>query len=414
MNRWPMMGWAILAVAALMPSLAVAAEQTGLDGLLRANRWPVTVSAQGLGGPGAEKIQAWADEAQFFMLGEDHGSAGLARFATALSRTLGPRGYRHTAIEVDPLMTAKVTAALRGGKQGLTQYLATDQRELSLPFFSWSEEADFLASALEFGPVWGLDQSFIGAAHVHLEEIAALSTSRRVRDTALAMAKEARAKPLGFLGSVDIARLQMLRAVMPADETPAARDLAEQLIASSVIYEPFVRGQGSRYAANFARETMMKRYFQAAFLAAERGGAKSPKVLLKFGANHLQRGLSTTRVPALGNFLAEYAFTMIGKPVFNLSMLCGPGGEMASFQGDPSACDERFQQTFGPISPYLMADGATLFDLRPLRDAPALWQAWPQEFKEWVWSYDAIVVVKGGGPAQSLVVREQTRNPTRP
>lgn len=402
-----------IAVAFVWSSAAAAAEPSALDALLAANRWPVTVSKQGLDGEGASRITAWADEAQFFMLGEDHGHAGLAHFATALSRTLGPRGYRHTAIEVDPLMTAKLAATMKGGKASLTRYLAEDQRVLAMPFFGWSEEADFIATALEFGPLWGLDQTFIGAAHVHLDEIAALSRTPAVRAVAGQLAKAARARPLGLLGTIDVRELAALRQAMPPEEDPAARALTDQLIESSLIYEPFVRGQGStyrsKYAANLAREAMMKRYFLAAFTAAVKSEGKPPKVLLKFGANHLQRGLSSTRVPSLGNFLAEYAFSALGRPVFNLSMLCGPGGQMASFQGEATSCDAGFRRVYGPLEPHLADQGATLFDLRPLRDRPDLWQSWPQEFKEWVWSYDAVVVVRGGGPSQTLVPRTPTR-----
>jgi hypothetical protein len=401
--------WIALALWLALPTGAHAAEKNELEALLTANRWAVSVSKPGLGGEGASRITAWADEAQFFMLGEDHGSAGLAQFANALSRTLGQRGYRHTAIEIDPLMTAKLTAAMKGGKAGLARYLADDQRSLALPFFAWSEEADFIATALEFGPIWGLDQTFIGAAHIHLDEIGALSKTPAVRSIAAQLAKAARANPLGLLGTIDVAHLVTLREAMPPEEDPAARALADQLIESSLIYEPFVRGQGSKYAANLRREAMMKRYFLAAFTAATKAQGKPPKVLLKFGANHLQRGLSSTRVPALGNFLAEYAFTTLDRPVFNLSMVCGPGGQMADFQGRASACDGGFNGLFGPFGPHLLPDGATLFDLRPLRDRPELWQSWPQSLREWVWSYDALVVVKGGGPSQLLVSRGATR-----
>jgi hypothetical protein len=401
--------WIALAFMLVLPACAYGAEQNELETLLHANRWAVTASKQGLSGEGANRIAAWADEAQFFMLGEDHGSAGLAQFATALSRTLGQRGYRHTAIEVDPLMTAKLSMAMKGGKAGLARYLAEDQRMLAIPFFGWSEEADFIGTALEFGPLWGLDQTFVGAAHVHLDEIGALSKTPAVRAMAAQLAKLARSKPLGLLGAIEVEHLAALRDAMPPEEDPAARALADQLIESSLIYEPFVRRQGSQYAANFAREAMMKRYFLAAFTAATKSEGKPPKVLLKFGANHLQRGLSSTRVPALGNFLAEYAFATLNRPVFNLSMVCGPGGQMASFQGSAVACDAGFDEVYGPLGPHLLAEGATLFDLRPLRDRPDLWRTWPQPLKEWIWSYDALVVVKGGGASTPLVPRAAAR-----
>jgi len=297
-------------------------------------------------------------------------------------------------------MTRLLVGQLRGGKPALAAWLGADQRQRAIPFYVWDEEADFILSSMARGPICGLDQTFIAAAHVHLDEIARLTRSARARAIATAMAAEARADLMGFLGKVDMARLTALRTAM-AKGDPAI-PLTEQLIESTLIYAPFTRDDGgSAYAGNLRRETMMKVNFLTNLKAASRGG-RSPKVLMKFGSNHLARGLSPTHVPSLGSFVAETALGM-GKSVFNLRMICGPGTMQMLFDGTPYDCEaDEFAPLAVALKPWLLGSGNTLFDMRPLREHPGLWKDWPAEAKEIVWSYDAVVVIGASGPSNFL------------
>src|SRR5262249_34162600 len=158
----------------------------------------------------------------------------------------------------------------------------------------------------------------------------------------------------GFLGKVDVARLLALRAVMPYDEDPAVTALADQLIESAEIYAPFVTGRGAFYGANLRREKLMKTRVMANYPAALARDGKPPRVLLKFGSNHLMRGLSETRVPSLGSFVAENALGMLGKPVFNLRMICGPDTQQALFDASSQDCaEDEFAPVAAAFRPYL-------------------------------------------------------------
>jgi len=81
----------LLAIALLFPGAASAGNAEDLSALVTANRWPVVAGPAGLSEPGGERIAGWAGGVQFFLLGENHGNAGMARFATALSRSLAAR-----------------------------------------------------------------------------------------------------------------------------------------------------------------------------------------------------------------------------------------------------------------------------------------------------------------------------------
>ncbi|MES2988015.1 MAG: hypothetical protein V4808_08925 [Pseudomonadota bacterium] len=389
----------LLAASLALAVPALADDAADLNALLAANRWEVTVTPAGLAGPGAERLLGWAEEAQFFMLGEEHGSAGIARLATAFSRSLRRLDYRYTAIEVDPLMTELMLRELRGGTAALVRFLA-DGRQQAIPFYGWDAEADFVLAAMEGGgAVWGMDQSFIIAAPVHFAEIARRTRSPQVRAEAEALAKEARADNK-FLGKVDAARLTKLRDAIPPEEADV-RTIVEQLLDSAAIYAPYITNTGGYYAANLRRETSMKRLLLTELDKAERRDGKPAKVLFKFGANHLMRGLSLTNVPSLGGFVSELALSRYGKTAFNVAMLCGPGGQTRTFDGASQTCDKDFEESFPGLKPHL-SGGVTLFDVRALRDRPRLWKAWPEQAKSLIWAYDALAVVSGGGPSNFL------------
>jgi hypothetical protein len=391
----------LLALALLIPGVAAAGDAEDLARLIQANRWPVVTGETGLGGPGADRIAGWAGGVNYFMLGENHGNAGMARFATALSITLAGKGYGYTAIEADPLMTGELVRLLGGGKPALAAWMGQDQRQRAIPFYFWSEEADFILAAMKRGPVWGLDQSFVAAAHVHLDAIAARTRSPKARAIATELAAEARKDVMGFIGKVDLERLTALRTAMAKGDPAIA--LTEQFMESVVIYAPFIRDDGgSTYAGNLKRETLMKTLFQANIDAVTRPGRAAPKVLFKFGANHLMRGLSMTHMPSFGSYIAETALAK-GQKAFNLRMMCGPGTRASLFDGSDYNCEEEeFAGIAGAFKPFLFATGDTLIDLRPLRDRPRLWKDWPAEAKELVWSYDAVVLIGASGGSHFL------------
>lgn len=395
--------WRLTALTAMLAATPVSASDAeDLARLLKDNSWRVEAEAGELSGPGAARIVAWSRDAQFFLLGENHGSAGIARFATGVAKALGREGFRHTVVEADPLVTDHMVRLLKqGGMPAFAHWLATDQRQRAVPFFAWREEADFVVAALANGPVWGVDQSFLAAAHVHLDAIAAQTRDPRARAMARAMATEARADVIGWLPKVDRARITALRDAIPRRDA-AARRIADLLVQSAAIYSPFSGGQGSWHRANLARETLMKRSFLSYYDTAARRGSSPPRVLFKFGAWHLQRGLSETQVPSFGNFLAELALARYDRPVFNLRVMCGPGAEQVTFDGSVKSCADEFAPLAPALGTALSPDGETVFDLRPLRDKPRLWRDWPTEAKRLVWTYDAVAVIRGGGAARFI------------
>lgn len=401
----------IAAIAAIvLPTSAAAATETQLDTLIRRTSHPIEIRDGALAGPGAAWLATRTANARFVMLGEDHGNAGIPRFAGALARRLGEQGPLYTAVEVDPLIAIELDAMLRGDDLStLRAFLERDGHALSVPFFTWTEEAEFLREALRYGPrgtqaVWGLDQAFIGAAYVWLDRIASLATTPAARARAEQLAARAKADIMSFLGTVDVAELERLRdALADPAEAPAQR-YAGLLARSARIYGPFVRGGGSVFAANLDRETMMKQLFLDYAASAEARDGAPPRVLLKFGANHLMRGLSHTHVPSLGNFLYEMA-GVSGDSVFSVLAVLGPGSQVVDFLGKTTRADEAFEKAYGFLLPHVSGPGMTLIDLGPWKDRPRRWADIPRTTADLIWAFDALLIVSGEGPATFVVPR---------
>lgn len=360
-----------------------------------------------LSGPGSAFLEARAAESQFMLVGEEHGVADIAATVQALMARIGPLGYRHLAIEVDPWMTAKLEAMLRqGGTAAVATYLASDATRLSLPFYNWSSEAALAHAAVRAGgdatpALWGLDQLFIGAAGPLLADIAAGASTAEARTLAGSLVTRATGN-LEFLGTVELRELQELHALLDDERDREWARLAADMLTSARIYQPFVTGKGqSAYAANLERETLMKNTFLARLREAQAGGAPMPKVLFKFGSNHMFRGLSPTHVPSLGNFVADFALAH-GKSAFSLLVLCGPGTRAGDFSGNEADCEIDVARNFPDLVAHVDAQVPTLFDLRAWKDHPRRWAHLAPEVREMIRAYDALLFVPGGKPARPL------------
>jgi hypothetical protein len=405
-----------LAIAVLGASVcggAVAAEPTREELLkqfketIEASRFPIEMRGGRFSGPGGDFLKARAATSQFVLIGEEHGVATIAQTVRAYFGDLNDAGFHHFAIEADPWMTPKVEALLRsGGTKALAGFLNGDDHKFSVPFYSWSEEAALAeavvqANAGDTQTLWGLDQVFIGAAWVLFDDIAKQAASAEARSEAAKLAARGKGN-LEFLGRVDIRELEKLRDLLDDPKDAAHKALMDDMILSARIYQPFVGGGGlSVYAANLERENLMKRTFLARYREAQTRDGKAPRVFFKFGSNHMMRGLSSTHVPSLGNFVTDFAQSQ-GVGAFNMVVLCGPGTKGGDFMGNDAACEFEFEKTFPDLVPYVDAKNPTLFDLRGWKDKPKRWAHLAPEVREVIWAYDAMLFVPNGTPAKAL------------
>ncbi len=257
-------------------------------------------------GAGWDKLIADGAAAHVFMIGEQHGTADIARFGAAVHRALATQGYTHAAYEMGPYSTDVAEQVIRSGKGQLAAYIRKPGNALSLPFLFYQEEVDLAEQIVAASPdranaLWGLDQEFAAAGPIIAELLRRWATNPAERSAADAFAAKAATAPQ-LIATEPWSHSDIEKAFR---NNRRAKRLLEEIRLSNEIYAPFTGRGGSGYEANLLRETYMKNNYAARSVGAERRNGKRPKVFLKFGGYHAQKGFTGTNVPGLGNHLYE-------------------------------------------------------------------------------------------------------------
>ncbi|MDQ3282032.1 MAG: hypothetical protein M3Q69_11535 [Acidobacteriota bacterium] len=386
-----------------------ASAQHPLTEALQKGRVAVTFEKGRVGGPGAELLRREIASTQFFLLGEEHGTADIAEFATALLPDAWKSGYRHVVMEVGPYSLERLE-----GKAPFAQVAEFNRRYPgALPFLSWKEEAQFYATAMQLnggrrGTVWGIDQEFILSPTAHFERLVSLAPNAKARGVAEELLARSRAgegemrktKNPGavFFFNATTEDFAQLRTAFRG-ASPAALQLIDALDESREIYR--LNGT-SGWESNQQRSLLMKRLFGEAYRAAVVNGEAKPKVFVKLGAYHVMRGRSLTGVYDIGTMLPELAAAN-GTRSFQLLVLPRGGYTNAHRPFSPNDDDKR--APYDPVKelpwdmkPILDAASPTewsLFDLRPLRVPLARGKlgTLDPKLERLLWGYDAVLIV---------------------
>lgn len=384
-----------------------AASDSLLRALLHEHRRTLVLDQGRLSGAGADFLLEEGRQAQFFMIGEEHGIADVPELTAAVFRALRPHGYEHLVIETSPITAALLDRLSRYGRDSLSALFK--RYPLAVPFYNWHEEADLLVSAMEgVGQVQvllGVDYEFLLGTSLALVELERRAYTEQARSLARRYREQAEAGERAFVGG-DHSGLFFKR-MSPDDfdalrtafsKDPEAGSLVDVLQTSAEVWR--LQFAGENYRSNLARTDLIKETFAQAYRRAKGARAEGPRMLLKLGANHLFRGRTAVNVYDVGNLaamLAEYE----GGHAFNVMVVSGSGTERAFFH--PTAPGTRREEAAAWSMPlYQAADMErwTVFDLRPLR--PLLHSGRLEvnpELERLIWGYDAFLVLTGSRAA---------------
>ena len=418
MNRRELLfasGVSILAGASALASVAAPARaqtqtspQASLLEALRRNRLPLTMS-DGPAGPGWDWLVRQARDARFTLIGEEHGVAETAQLSAALFTALRGSGYNRVAIELSPIIAQDIEAAARrNGLQGIMDFFAAPD--------TWSpmylrEEARFIAAVVSAAPrgervLWGFDRELFSDRYL-ISRLEA-RVPRRAREPFTRL-KEAstnswaqREKNPGppFLFSQDPAVASAVRAAWPnpdRDSDVILRTLEESLAINAVARTGTAWDSAER-RAHWMRNNLTSR------LREERGRGSPPKVMMKFGYNHMIRGANYVNIFDVGAMTDEVA-ALDGGRAFHILVLPGPGSRQAvlgpgrSFVAVSSdefdefkAGDQRLTRALSNAD----ATGHEVIDFRPLRTlAMRGLEGWNPDVVRTIHGYDAAVIWKG-------------------
>jgi hypothetical protein len=384
-----------------------------LTALLRAGRHSLALRNGMLDGDGATLLRQAMHGSQFIAIGEQHGTQEVPHFVAAVCRAMSQDGLDAMAVEAGPFAVAKLQSWTRQS-QGADELrrAETDFPDV-IAFFGWKQEFDLLTScedAVQPPPaLWGLDQEFLGAPAFLLQSIIDARPNDDVAADAQALLDQCRGftrdsladgdwtKSCMFrLSDTDLARLQ---AALARAGNPRLIALGSALVKTRHIYVQHETGHA--YEANRERALLLKANFLADYRALSAQLKRPPRVLLKFGANHVYRGFDTTNLADLGNFVSEFA-DGLGSTSLHIAVLglrgtnaenAGPGkpSQVTAMRPAGTPGDE-----FGFLAPLVAqagTGGMTMFDMRPLRRQFASFGPMDRELERLILGYDLVILI---------------------
>jgi hypothetical protein len=367
-----------------------------------------------LAGAGAPILREAIAHANFVLIGEDHITREIPRFAAAVCDAMGASGgLTAMAFESSPAAANFVQESLAGPDR--RQKMADLQKRFpdSAAFLNITDENDLAAQCAAVAQrsgfrIWGLDQEFMGSAGWILERMLGTQPGPAARAAILQLqamehADETQARQTGdpsklFLLAVPGTEIEKASAAIAKDGTAATRAAFHELTESREIYLGNAAGLSE---SNARRARLLKQNFLADFQAA---GAreKHQRVLLKFGDWHLYKGINPLHERDLGNFVAEFAD---GRNETSLHiMVLGAKGTHAVYGGygqplklAPFVMDQDGDYRWFKAASDAQKTGSwTLFDLRQLRFKHL---EMGMDWERVVYGYDLLVVIPELTPA---------------
>ena len=384
---------------------------------LRGNRLPLTMS-DGPAGRGWDWLIQEARAARFTLIGEEHGVAETAQFSAALFGALRGSGYSRVAVELSPAMAEGIEAAARrDGLKGIVDLLTNPG---AFTFYNLREEAKLLADVIAAAPrnervLWGLDREIFSdrylisrlAARVPQRAREAFNRLKQASVNAWARNERTRNPDDMFLLAEDPALVSTLRAAWPNPDRES--DVIMRTLEESLAIETAER-TGGRWPYSQRRTQWMRKNL-ADLLRADQGRKVSPKILMKFGYNHMIRGANYVNVLDLGTMPDEVA-ALTGDQAFHILVLPGPGSRQAvpgQRRGFGSVATDDFDD-FGTgdarltrVLPNANATGHEVIDLRALRPlAMRGLESWNPDVIKTIYGYDAAVIWKAAHASSGL------------
>lgn len=402
--------WLLLAIAVSWVALA---QESNLNERVLKNRYGLTLSGGNVDGSALSILRPAVQNAQFVLVGEDHGIAQIPAIVGALCDQLVPAGFHTMAVEVGPLAARNLEAWIRepGGRGQLAAF--ETHYPANIAFYNWSEEFDLLSrcAAKATGPfhVWGLDQELMGSSGwiltKILEQQPGPNAAREARhllqknDEAYAAAsKSGNPGELMMMSSSDD-ELNSLREALRKEGNTTSQVLFDSLLQSREIYKKNMDGQSAE--SNRQRALLMKHNFAADYERATNKGGPAPRVLLKFGAWHMFKGINPLLNNDLGNYVTELAD---GHGTSSVRILIlGVKGDQLHFAGigrppapAPLNLAEDKDSDFLYLKPMfdnMLADGFTVFDLRGFRPGFRSLRPLDGEMERLIFGYDFLVLI---------------------
>ncbi|MEM7375320.1 MAG: hypothetical protein AAF587_42385 [Bacteroidota bacterium] len=356
-----------------------------------------------LAGDAAKLLGAAIRGHQFILIGEQHGIVEVGQFTRALFKEAAANGFGYLAIETDPFIAQKLESLVDEDIDKLKNF--NQELPYSIPFYLNEEDFAFLHTAKTKSKAkeqvfWGLDHVGGAAPRYLMTQLAANAPNEEARLLAESYLETGKTGILEFVQKMNFQAAlmwqltdedyQKLYDAFGTDPASEAYQMISGIRKAKEIYSHWFEGRG--YDNNYVRSQLMKENFTNYYRAAYERDGKEPQVVFKFGAYHMYRGLTPTRIYDIGNTVSEWA-NVNGKQSLHIYVQ-GIKGVANSFLGGNQAFDNT-----DDIDPSILAalgdrvtgSKLTLIDFRPLRKLRL--KGLNPEFKNLMFAFDMMILV---------------------
>jgi hypothetical protein len=375
--------------------LAALAQDSTLTRLIRQNRYTLTANGTQFGGAGWDKLHAAVQKSQFVLVGEDHGIAQIPQFTAALAQVFKPAVFM---AEVDPYVAQAATRL--AAQPGLpTAYLRRYPEALC--FLDLAEEFELVRTLrAQQVQLVGLDQVFCTTSSPFYMQLAELVKAAPAKAYLQRQARafEAQNQRYERLGQDDYVMTTQPQGAVDSlllltnKESPAAQEMARDYATSYAIYKT---------QAHQTRINLMKQNLLQALLPYQTpSGLVAPKMLFKFGSNHLARGLSQSvkgEFYDVGNLVQNLA-DVAGQRSLHLYVI-GKQGQQAESDNPYFPARRVGKYAIENVGLQVFVDQATgpewvVIDLRPARRAITTGKLLVNQFvQRSILGYDYLIVI---------------------
>jgi hypothetical protein len=373
---------------------------------LRQSALPISLEHGRPVGPGADWIARESANAQFVLIGEDHGMAEAPRIAAALWNAQMGGAFQQLVIETGPYATVEMADALRAGSEGLAALNA--RYPTAIPFFTWREDGEMAEAAVASdgtAALCGVDQEFILSGRMLFRTLWTLAPTPAAAKMAADFAERDDAMYADMMANRDPSA-SLLTRLEPQDFASLRQAFAGHADALALITdletsaEIYALQSSDPTRSNAMRSTLMKRNFMRCYRDAAQTSSP-PRALFRMGAFHVGRGRNPLGLFDLGNLASELAQSN-GRTSLHLLVIAAGGVANRWFPFAPEEAAKctayNAKDELGVVGALPLLDAAdrkhwTLLPLAPLRTRPELRRAGGEAFDQLVFGYDAVIVV---------------------
>lgn len=321
-------------------------------------------------GEGWDMLQKEIEKVQFLMIGEQHGEAEIPVFTGKIASFFKPKAF---VAEIDPYF-AKRLKKIAPHPEAYADHFKKWPYDFA--FYSWETEMALVKQLVaEQVDIWGLNEITFMSAGLFFEELAA--TAKIPANKAIALKKSVECQKHDELLYTDsdkfselsfakltIGYIDTLQRIFKNDNQQSKK-MIRDLKASRILLG------GEKYTMRV--EMMKKNLLNYVSPYVGKDSIDIPKLLFKFGANHLTRTNDVTNRFEVGSF-ADHLAAAGGKKTLHL-LVFGKSGTYNTMLSTDNAksvqpyniVDDKDLEMFKPFYSQIGDQEWAVFDLKPLR-----------------------------------------------